>query len=175
MENRLKNIKAFVFDVDGVLTDGRVLVGLDGEFYRSFDEKDLFALRMASMNSYTLAVITGGGSQCIPEGLCKCGIKREDFYMKSRNKVLDFDNFCERYSLSPSEIMYFGDDTPDAEVLKISGIGVCPSDATLDARQSADIISDYPGGRGFVRDMIEKTLRLQGKWIFSTDQYKSKF
>lgn len=175
MEERLKKIKAFVLDVDGVLTDGSVFTDLNGEFFRTFNEKDLFALRLASLNGYITGVITGGSSQCIVKGLTKCGIKEDDMFIRSRSKITDFLNFCQKHSLDLDEVMYFGDDLPDAEVIIKSGIGVCPADGCEDIKMIADYISDTPGGRGCVRELIEKTLKLQGRWIYETEAYKEKF
>ena len=87
MESRLQKIKAFVFDVDGVLTDGGLLADLVGEFYRTFDSKDGFAIRMAMMHGYHLGIITGGRSESIPMRFQACGIKREDVYLASRDKM----------------------------------------------------------------------------------------
>ena len=101
MENILKGIKAFVFDVDGVFTDGGVLATSEGELYRTFDAKDGFAIRMASMRGYKLGVITGGRSESIPKRFLQCGIKPEDVYLGSRDKIEDFEDFCRKYDLLP--------------------------------------------------------------------------
>ena len=171
----LSNIKAFVFDVDGVLTDGAVHVDSNGEFYRSFNEKDLFALRMAAMNSFILGIITGGSASCISAGLAKCGIKQEDIYKKSRDKIKDFNTFCQMHGLNHNEVMYFGDDVPDVEVLNFCGAGVCPADACDEAKQVSQIIATKAGGKGCVRELIETTLRVQHKWIFDKKIYSAMF
>lgn len=169
------NIKAFAFDVDGVLTDGGVFCNLEGQLFRTFDAKDGFALRMASMNGYPLAIITGGRSGSIRARVITSGVKPEDVYLGSRDKLADLRDFCRRYSLGLDEVMYFGDDLPDAEALRACGCGVCPSDGTPDAKEAADIVSDYPGGKGCVRYEMERVMRLQGRWSFDTPTYKDRF
>ena len=104
MEERLKKIKAFAFDVDGVLTDGGILGTLDGELYRTYDAKDAFALRMACMNGYILCAITGGKSESIMKRLTTCGFRQEDIYLGSRVKLEDFEDLCRRHGLSAEEV-----------------------------------------------------------------------
>ena len=168
-------IKAFAFDIDGVATDGGILCIPGGDLLRVYDAKDSFAVRMATMNGYPVAVITGGSSFSIRERMVTTGLKPEDVFLHSRNKMDEFALFCERYSLKPEEVMYFGDDVPDIDVLRACGCGVCPADAVEDVKAAADYVSPYPGGKGCLRDTIEKVLRAQGKWVFDTTVYKQKF
>lgn len=175
MEERLKKIKAFVFDVDGVLTDGGILATLDGELLRVFDSKDGFALRMAEMHGYHLAIITGGRSESIRKRFSTCGIPAEEVYLGSRDKIEDFNDFCCRHKLSADEVMYFGDDLPDIPVMQASGCGACPSDAVEEVKAIADLISDRPGGKGFVRSSIEKVMKIQGSWQLDVQDYKRKY
>ena len=125
MEHILKNIKAFASDVDGVLTDGGILADLDGELFRTFDSKDGFAVRMATMAGYPVGIITGGRSESIRKRFLTCGVEAEDVYLGSRDKIEDFDDFCRRHGLKPEEVMYFGDDLPDAEMRLRGGSGRC--------------------------------------------------
>ena len=175
MEDRLRKIKAFVFDVDGVLTDGSLLADLNGEFYRTFDSKDGFGLRMAMMGGYHLGIITGGRSQSIKMRFLACGFKPEDIYLHSRDKMEEFADFCTRNDITPEEVMYFGDDIPDIPVMLACGCGVAPADAVQEALDAADLISTRPGGKGCVRECIEKVLKLQGKWNLDVEVYKLKF
>lgn len=175
MEDRLKKIKAFAFDVDGVLTDGGILADLNGELYRTFDAKDGMALRMAMMAGYKLAIITGGRSESIRKRFRTCGIKPEDVYLGSRDKMEDFIDFCTRYKLEQDEVMYFGDDLPDIPVMKACGCGACPIDAVEEVLEAADWISDYPGGKRCVRSGLEMVMKLQGKWHLDIQDYKKKF
>ena len=175
MEERLKKIKAFVFDVDGVLTDGGILSTVEGELYRTFDSKDGFGFRMAYMHGYHLGIITGGNSQSIRMRFRTCGVPPEDIYMNSRKKMDDFEDFCARHSLAPEEVMYFGDDLPDIPVLKACGCGVCPSDAVQEAKDAADYVSDMPGGKQCVRKTLEMVMRQHGTWEVDLEVYYKMF
>lgn len=172
---KLKGIKAFAFDIDGVATDGDVFCNGDGDLLRTYDAKDGFAIRMAVMHGYPVAVITGGSSESIRKRMVTSGVKPEDVFLHCRDKREQFGLFCERYGLSPSEVMYFGDDVPDMDVLKACGCAVCPSDAVDEVKEVADWISARPGGKGCLRECIEATLREQGKWTFDPVLYKKKF
>ncbi|MBP5486845.1 MAG: HAD hydrolase family protein [Bacteroidales bacterium] len=171
----LKDIKGFAFDIDGVMTDGGILADLEGQLYRTFDAKDGFAVRMASMNGFPVAVITGARSQSVRARFGGNGIPPEDIYLGSRDKLADFDDFCRRYGLKRSEVMYFGDDVPDIPVIMAAGIGVAPSDACVEAREAADIVSELPGGKGCVRHHMEEVMKAQGQWKFDVQVYKKKF
>lgn len=171
----LKDIKAFTFDIDGVMTDGGILADLEGQLYRTFDAKDGFAVRMACMNGFPVGVITGGRSQSIRARFSTNGIEPEDIYLGSRNKIEDFEDFCRRHGLTHDQIMYFGDDIPDIEVIQAAGIGVCPSDAVEEVKEVADIVSSRPGGKACVREYMEKTMKAQGRWNFDAVTYKKKF
>ena len=145
LKEKIKGIRAFAFDVDGVLTDGGILATLDGELLRTFDAKDGFALRMASMRGYHLAIITGGRSESIRKRFRTCGIKEEDVYLGSRAKIEDFTDFIQRHGLKAEEVMYFGDDLPDIPVMQACGCGACPSDAVDEVIKAADWVSGWPG------------------------------
>ncbi len=175
MNDKLLKIKAFAFDVDGVLTDGGILADLHGELYRTFDSKDSMALRMASLKGYHLAIITGGRSESIRRRFATCGIRPEDVYLGSREKIEDFDDFCSRHGLQADEVMYFGDDLPDIPVMLACGCGVCPSDAVDEVREIAGFISSRPGGRGCARETIEMVLKAQGRWEFDVKAYRKHF
>lgn len=168
-------IKAFAFDVDGVATDGGVFCNLEGHLFRTYDAKDGFAIRMATMNGYRVAVITGGRSESIRSRFITSGVDSEDIYLGSRDKLVDFNRFIRKYGLDASEVMYFGDDLPDICVMQAAGVGVAPSDAVPDVLAIADVVSEFPGGRGCLRDAIEKEMKAQGRWNFDVGVYKKKF
>lgn len=171
----LSRIKAFAFDVDGVMTDGGILADLEGQLYRTFDAKDGFGVRMAVMRGYPVGVITGGRSLSIQARFKGCGVPREDIYLGSREKIADFHDFCRRHSLKSDEVIFFGDDVPDIACMQAAGLGICPSDAVDDVKAVADVVSARPGGRGCVREYIELTLKAQGAWIFDEKIYKKMF
>lgn len=171
----LSKIRAFAFDIDGVATDGGVFCFSDGDLLRTYDAKDGFAIRMAVMNGYPVAVITGGSSESIRKRMVTSGVKPEDVFLHCRDKREQFNQFAQRYGLDTSEIMYFGDDVPDIDCIVMSGCGVCPSDAVDEVKAVADYITSRPGGRGCLREAIERTLREQGKWEFNAGTYKKLF
>ena len=169
-----KDIKAFVFDVDGVLTDGGIYA-VDNDLIRCYDSKDCFAMRMASMHGFHLGIITGGISELIIQRFLRCGFVKEDIYLRSRKKMEALDDFCNRHNLGYKDVMYFGDDVPDIPPIVNCGIGACPADAVAEVREQADFVSEYRGGRLFVRDAIERVMRAQGKWVLDVELYKEKF
>ena len=175
MATRLKDIKAFAFDVDGVMTDGSILALSNGDLLRIFDAKDGFAIRMAILAGYPVAVITGGRSHSIVERFKASGIKEEDIYLHSRDKLQDFNDFCKRYGLEPADVVFVGDDLPDIPVMLAAGIGACPDDAASDVQAIADYISEAPGGKGCIRELFEKILKKQGRWNFDVSAYKNRF
>lgn len=164
-------IKALTFDVDGVMTDGGLLCFDDGNFLRVFDAKDSFGLRMAQMAGIQLAVITGGTSPSITQRFLKCGVEPDNIYLHSRDKIRDFRAFCAKYGFSPEEVAYVGDDLPDLEVIRAAGLGVAPADAVPEVRDAADWVSGFPGGKGCIRDLVERILKAQDKWHFNLDAY----
>ncbi len=171
----LNSIKAFAFDIDGVATEGGVFCNSEGDLLRTYDAKDGFAIRMAVMRGYPVAVITGGSSESIRKRMLASGVEPENVFLHCRDKRDEFGIFCRKYNLDPKDVMYFGDDVPDLDVLKMAGIGVCPSDAVDEVKEVADWITNHPGGKGCLREAIEGTLRAQNQWVFDPAAYKAKF
>ncbi|HON54930.1 MAG TPA: HAD hydrolase family protein [Bacteroidales bacterium] len=168
---KLSSIKAFAFDVDGVFTDGNVLVTDSGDLLRSHNAKDGFAVRMALLNGYPVAIITGGISNSILKRFYQIGIDKEDIYLDSHHKIQDFIDFCKRHSFDPEEVLFMGDDIPDIGILKECGLPTCPSDAVNEVKEVCEYISLYPGGKGCVRDVIEQVLKIQDNWNPSSEAY----
>ncbi len=171
----LSKIKAFAFDIDGVATDGGVFCNSDGDLLRTYDAKDGFAIRMAVMHGFPVAVITGGSSESIRKRMMTSGVKPEDVFLHCRDKREQFALFCQRYSLQPEDVMFFGDDVPDMALIIASGCGVCPADAADEVKEVADWVPAHAGGCGCLREAIDATLRQQGKWVFDAVDYKAKF
>lgn len=174
-EDKLKNIRAITYDVDGVVTDGNLLAMPDGDLLRVFDAKDSFAIRMVSMAGLAVGVITGATSGSIKLRMLTCGVPEEDIYLHSRRKITDFEDFCRRHSLKAEEVLFLGDDIPDVPVLKAAGIGVAPCDACEEAKAASDFISPFGGGKGCFRHTVEMVLKSQGKWRLDTELYSKRF
>lgn len=159
----LKKIKAFAFDVDGVLSDTKVNLSSDGELLRTMNTKDGYAMQYASRRGYPIAIITGGRAESIAMRFRTLGI--QDIYLGASKKTDDFEDFRKKYSLESDEILYMGDDLPDYEVMKICGVPCCPADAVEEIKSVSVYISHLKGGEGCVRDIMEQVLRLHGKWM----------
>lgn len=162
-----KKITTFIFDVDGVLTDGTVLVLENGLQARRMSIKDGFALQMAVKNGYDVVIVSGGNSLPVAERLQKLGIT------KITMSVLDKKAFIEEYitanKLKTEEILYMGDDLPDIPAMSVVGLPCCPADAVNEVRDAATYISPINGGDACVRDVIEKVLKLNDQWYYRVD------
>jgi len=163
---KLKNITTLVFDVDGVLTNGKLLITSNGEMLRSMDAKDGFAMKYAIDNGFKISIISGGKDESVRNRLEKLGIK--DIYLDSHNKIESYNHLLDKYKLSINNILYMGDDMPDIPVMNKSGVSCCPQDAATDVKNIADYISHKDGGNGCVREIIEQVLRVQKKWKFTS-------
>ncbi|MBT3208678.1 MAG: HAD-IIIA family hydrolase [Bacteroidetes bacterium] len=158
-----KNVKALVFDVDGVFSTNNVYLHPSGEMMRTMSVKDGFALKYASEQGFPIAIITGGFSESVRIRFNNLGIN--DVYIKSENKMDDYEDFKHKYSLKDSEILYMGDDIPDLEVMKTVGFAVCPADAVAEIKAVSKYISQKEGGNACVREVLEMVLKEQGKWV----------
>lgn len=159
----LRNVKAFVFDVDGVFTDGTVYLDPSGDMIRSMNIKDGYAVQFCVKAGYHFGIISGGNSESVRTRFQRLGVT--DIYLKSQYKSDDFNDFRYKYDLEPEDILYMGDDIPDYEIMKEVGIPTCPADAVQEIKSIAIYISDKKGGAGCVRDVIEQVMRLHGKWM----------
>ena len=162
-QTKLQHITTFIFDFDGVLSDGKIYVLPDGDQMRATDVKDGYALQYALRKGYHVAVISGGYSETMR--LRYQSFTGMDIYLKVLDKVEVFHEYLKRYNLTPDKVMFVGDDIPDYKVMMLAGLKCCPADAAQEIRQIADYVSCCPGGRGCVRDVIEQTLKTQGKWF----------
>lgn len=165
MENfktKLTRVKAFIFDVDGVLTDGSVILMPDGEQVRTMNIKDGYALEKASQLGYKIAIISGGKQEIIRKRMAGLGVT--DVYLGIRDKLDTFKEYIEIHNISPDEILYMGDDMPDYEVMQRVGVPTCPNDSSPEIKAISIYVSPQNGGKGAVRDVIEQVLRVQGKW-----------
>ncbi len=158
-----KDIKAFVFDVDGVFTDGQVFLLPGEEFIRAVNIKDGYAIQYSIKLGFAIGIITGGRSVEVSRRFRKLGVT--DIYMGSSSKLAIFESFRKKHNLLYEQILYMGDDLPDYEIMEKAGLPACPKDAVTEIKQIAKYISDRKGGRGCVRDVIEQVLRAQDKWL----------
>ena len=165
----LVKVKAFVFDIDGVLSTQTIPLNIFGVPNRTVNLRDGYAIQLAVRKGYHVCVISGSGSKEYLKRLKMLGVK--DIYLNSRSKLEHFNAFLKRYNLNKGDVLYMGDDIPDYEVMKEAGLPVCPSDADSEIRQVASYVSDKKGGEGCVRDVIEQVLRLHNKWM-DTDAFK---
>ncbi|WP_126971099.1 KdsC family phosphatase [Gynurincola endophyticus] len=166
MLDQLKNIKAFVFDMDGVLTDGSLTVHPEGELIRTMNVKDGYAMQFAIKRGYKMAVISGGVSQPAEIRFQKLGLTA--IHMGVRDKVEVLKRFMSEEGINAGEVLYVGDDIPDLEVMQMVGVSACPHDAVPEIQAIAHYISPVAGGKGCVREIIEKVLKLQKKWVADT-------
>jgi 3-deoxy-D-manno-octulosonate 8-phosphate phosphatase (KDO 8-P phosphatase) len=161
----LARVKAFIFDIDGVLSLQTISLNSFGVPKRTVNLRDGYALQLAMKKGYHIGIISGSSSKDYQKRLKRLGVC--DIYLKSRNKLDDFKGFLKKHDLHKSDVLFMGDDIPDFEVMKEAGIPVCPSDADSEIKQISSYISDKKGGEGCARDVIEQVLRLHNKWMDS--------
>jgi len=161
-KEKLKDIKVFMFDVDGVLTDGLVYLMKD-ELVRSLNAKDGYALQYASKMDYKIFIITGGHSTEVKERLLGLGVT--EVHLGTSYKLSKYQELQEKYGFYNEQVLYMGDDVPDIPVMNLIGVSTCPQDAAIDIKSIVDYQSPLDGGKGCVRDVIEQTLRVQGNWM----------
>ncbi len=163
---QFNSISCFVFDIDGVLTDGSLLVLPDGVMARKMNIKDGYALQLAVKKRYHVLVISGGNSPEVKERLQKLGVT--EVWMQVSDKAAVLQDWLLVHQISQSEVLFMGDDVPDLEVMQLAGLQACPSDAAIDVKNSVDYISSFKGGEGCVREVIEKVMKLRGHWDTGT-------
>ncbi|MBS1731123.1 MAG: HAD hydrolase family protein [Bacteroidetes bacterium] len=161
-----KNITTLVFDIDGVLTDGKLYLMPGGSMVRVMNIKDGYALQLAVKMKYHVLIVSGGDSPESEYRLRKLGIR--EIYMKVEDKLAVLHDFMHKNGLKQNEVLCMGDDIPDYSILKSAGIACCPADAAKEIKNIAHYISKINGGEGCVRDVIEKVLQLNNSWPLNT-------
>ena len=141
----LRNINTFIFDYDGVLTDGSILTLDDGEAYRITNVKDGYALQLAVKKGYRVAVISGARADCMVHRLKALQIK--DIYLGVEHKIRVFEQYLKDNNIEPSSVLFMGDDIPDYEVMMKAGVAACPADAAEEIKGVSDYISHVNGGK----------------------------
>jgi 3-deoxy-D-manno-octulosonate 8-phosphate phosphatase (KDO 8-P phosphatase) len=162
-KSKLKHITTFIFDYDGVLSDGTVVLQTNGDALRTANVRDGFALNLAVRLGYRVVIISGGNSESMRRRFESLNIK--DFFLGVPNKLEVFEKFILEYNIPLESVLYMGDDLPDFKSMQKAGLPCCPSDAAPEIKSISAYISGLPGGKGCVRDVIEQTLKIQGKWM----------
>lgn len=162
----LPQIDTFIFDVDGVLTNGMITIFPNGEMVRQMSTRDGYALKKAIEAGYRVCIISAGKNEGVRTRLSGLGIT--DIYLNAQNKTAQYHELVEKHQLTPDNIVYMGDDIPDLPVMKLVGMPCCPNDAVREVQQISKYISDKTGGNGCARDILEQVMRVQGKWSEDT-------
>ena len=160
---KLKHIKTIIFDIDGVMTDGNVLLTPDGDMLRTMNVKDGYALHVAVKKGYRIIILSGGHSQSVKTRFTGLGI--DEIYLGIGNKLEVYHKIVADGKLNPAEILYMGDDIPDYKVMQEVGLAACPADAAQEIKRISHYISPYNGGNGCVRDILEQLMKVQNTWF----------
>lgn len=166
----LEHITTFVFDVDGVLTDGKIIITTDGQQLRNMNIKDGYALKTAVDAGYNVCIISGGSNEGVRTRLRGLGIT--DIYLGTQHKTEQLDEYFDVYNIKAENVLYMGDDIPDFPAMQMVGLPCCPHDAAAEIKDISKYISHKKGGNGCVRDVIEQVLKVQGKW---NGNYQAKY
>lgn len=165
----LKHINTFVFDYDGVLTDGTIILLNEGEPLRTANVKDGYAIQLAIKKDYRIAMISGGKSKSMLNRFSALNLK--DVFLGVENKLKIYKDYITEHNINPENVLFMGDDIPDYEIMLEVGMSACPADAAEEIKAVSKYISHFKGGEGCVRDIIEQVLKVQGKWM-NDDAYK---
>lgn len=158
----LTKITTLIFDVDGVMTDGKVLVMESGEMVRNINSKDGYALHLAVNKGYKIAIISGGNNVSVKNALGRLGVT--DVFINQHDKLQCYEDYKQSKNLTDNEVLFMGDDLPDWEVMNRVALATCPKDAATEIKEICKYISFQKGGEGCVRDIIEQVLRVQNNW-----------
>lgn len=161
----IARVEAFIFDVDGVFTDGSITPVGNEEFYRTYYAQDGYAFTYAVKAGYKIFIITGGRGELLKYRFSYLGAT--EIHINCCDKISVMNDILERHAIDPANVLFMGDDIPDLECMAAVGVPVCPSDAASEIVEVSRYVSEYPGGRGCVRDIIEQVLRAQGRWALT--------
>ena len=158
----IARVEAIVLDVDGVMTDGGIIPTPDGDFIRRYNAKDGYAIASAIREGLKVCIISGGRGRMLENRLQMLGVTR--YYLNCMDKVTVIREFAADYNIDLENVIYMGDDIPDLECMRLVGVPVCPSDAAMEVVEASRYISEFNGGHGAVRDIIEQVMRAQNIW-----------
>ena len=161
-KEKLEEIELFVFDYDGVFTDGIVLLMEDGSNVRQANTRDGYAIQWAIKQGLNVVVLTGGKEPAVKARMELLGVK--EIHLECHDKLESLKDLCNKLNISLDKVMYMGDDMPDYPAMKEVGLAVCPYDAAVDILEIAHYTSPISGGKGCVRDILEQAMRLKGIW-----------
>ncbi|WP_010253594.1 KdsC family phosphatase [Myroides injenensis] len=159
----MNDITTFIFDVDGVLTDGSVNISQDGQLLRTMFIRDGYAMKAAVENGYNVCIISGGSNEGVYTRFKNLGIK--EIHLGVSDKVKVYNEYIQKYNINPDNILYMGDDIPDYHVMQLVALPTCPQDAVQEIKGISKYVSHLNGGRGAVRDVIEQIMKTQHKWF----------
>jgi 3-deoxy-D-manno-octulosonate 8-phosphate phosphatase (KDO 8-P phosphatase) len=162
VRRRASKVSFILLDVDGVLTDGRIVIGSDGHEAREFFVRDGMGIRIGQESGLTVGLLSGRESAVVTARAAELGIT--ELHQGVRHKAVCFREILTRNGLTPDAVCYMGDDVIDVPVLRLAGLSVAPADAAPEARQAAHYVTERQGGRGAVREMIDLVLRAKGMW-----------
>jgi 3-deoxy-D-manno-octulosonate 8-phosphate phosphatase (KDO 8-P phosphatase) len=162
-KKQLIQVKAFTFDVDGVFSTAETYLHPGGDLMRTMNIRDGYALQYAIKKGYPVGIITGGNSESVYKRFRGLGVT--DIYLRCMDKKEAFTDFLYKYDLKKEDVLYMGDDLPDIDILNESGVPTCPANAAQEVKAICNYISDFDGGKGCVRDVIEQVLKIQGEWM----------
>lgn len=163
----LQDITTFIFDVDGVFTDGTLLITTKGEMLRKMSVKDGYALKSAIQKGYNVCIITGGTNEGVRERLRGLGVT--DIHMGAHHKEEPLKEYLDIYDIKPENVLYMGDDLPDIPPMQMVALPCCPQDAAQEVKALAKYISHRNGGDECVRDVIEQVMKVRGDWYENFD------
>jgi len=162
-KEKLKHITTFIFDYDGVLTNGNVILTNDGEALRTANVKDGYAMQYAIKKGYKVAIISGGKSDAILNRFQALDVV--DVFMGVSNKIFVYEEYLLKNKLADNNVLFMGDDIPDYHLMQRAGLATCPANAAEEIKSAAHYVSNINGGEGCVRDVIEQVLKVQGNWF----------
>jgi 3-deoxy-D-manno-octulosonate 8-phosphate phosphatase (KDO 8-P phosphatase) len=165
INDQFQQITTFIFDVDGVLTDGTILVLENGLQARRMSIRDGYALQLAVRKGYHVLVISGAATSPVVDRLNKLGIT--EVHMGITDKRMLVEKYAAAKGLQKEELLFMGDDMPDQQVMRFVGLAACPADAVDEIKGISSYISAINGGEGCVREVIEKVMKLRGHWQHS--------
>ena len=159
---KFSQVNTLIFDIDGVFTDSNILITESGDLLRSMNTQDGYAVKHAIEKGYNVAIITKGNSKGVVSRLE--GLHLLDIYSAVDDKLATFKEYCQKKNVTADQCLYMGDDVSDLVVLNEVLLSTCPNDAVRDVIGICDYISPYKGGKGCVRDVIERVMRVSNNW-----------